>query len=113
MEEVEIPEVLKQFSEGLIAKQRPYVSIKATPLHCELNKDPLDVKGSKFLGVPFIPEGMEYPTDKNSDPLVLIAQINFSELPALEGFPERNPPALFQHKRVVGYVRSGKVYLYI
>ena len=87
MEEVKIPEALKQFSEGLIAKQRPYVSIKATALHCELDKDPLDVKGSKFLGVPFVPEGMEYPKDKNGDPLVLIAQINFSELPLLEGFP--------------------------
>jgi hypothetical protein len=40
MAEVAIPEVLKKFSEDLIAKQRSYVSIKATALDCELDKDP-------------------------------------------------------------------------
>ena len=88
MAEVAIPEVLKKFSEDLIAKQRSYVSINATALDCELDKDPLDIKRSKFLGVPFVPEGMEYPTDECGDPLVLIAQINFSEVPLLEGFPD-------------------------
>lgn len=87
MEEAVIPEILKQFSQGLIAKQRPYISVKATALDSELDKDPLDVKSSKFLGKPFVPEGMEHPKDKNDNPLALIAQINFSELPPLKGLP--------------------------
>jgi len=87
MEKVLIPEVLKQFSQGLIAKQRSYISIKATPLNSDLDKDPLEVQQSKFLGRPFIPEGMEYPKDESGAPLILIAQINFSELPSIEGFP--------------------------
>lgn len=113
MEEVEIPEVLKQFSEGLIAKQRPFVSIKATALDCDLDKDPLDVKNSKFLGVPFVPEGMEYPTDKNGDPLVLIAQINFSELPLLEGFPNEGILQLYFSTKEWWDMSGAEKFIYI
>jgi uncharacterized protein YwqG len=87
MENVKIPDVLKQFSEGLLKKQIPFISIEATPLDCELNSDPLGLQQSKFLGKPFVPEGTDYPVDRHGNPLVLIAQINFSETPELEGFP--------------------------
>lgn len=63
------------------------MSIKATACDGELNEDPLELKTSKFLGTPFLPEGMDYPEDSDGNPLILIAQINFSEAPALEGFP--------------------------
>ena len=86
-DKVNIPAVLNQFADELTNKQRPYVSIEATPLNCELDSDPLDLKQSKFLGNPFVPEDMAYPEDKHGNPLVLIAQINFSEVPELEGFP--------------------------
>lgn len=84
---VSIPAVLKPFADELIGKQRPYISIEATPLDCELSNDPLDLKQSKFLGNPFIPEDMVYPKDKHGNPLVLIAKINFSEMPELKDFP--------------------------
>ena len=84
---INIPEVLNQFADELTNKQRQYVSIEATPLDCELNNDPLDLKQSKFMGNPFVPEDMVYPEDKHGNPLVLLAQINFSEMPELEGFP--------------------------
>lgn len=87
MERIQVPEVLKPFSEDLLKKQKPYISIKATPLDCEPNNDPLGLQQSKFLGKPFVPEGMPYPEDKHGNPLALIAQINFSETPELEGFP--------------------------
>lgn len=87
MEKVIIPKVLAQFSQGLTEKQKPYISINAAPLECDLDKDPLELQQSKFLGKPFIPEGMEYPKDKSGNPMVLVAQINFSELPHLDGFP--------------------------
>lgn len=87
MEKVTIPDVLKPFSAHLLELQKPYISIKAKPLNYPLDKDPLDPKQSKFLGKPFIPEDMQYPMDKQGDPMVMIAQINFSEIPPLEGFP--------------------------
>jgi hypothetical protein len=42
---------------------------------------------SKFGGKPFIPKGFDYPTIKGK-PMVMIAQLNFAELPHLEGYPE-------------------------
>lgn len=46
------------------------------------------VFNSKIAGEPFLPEGFIYPVDKSSgEPLVFLAQINFSELPHIKGFP--------------------------
>jgi len=87
LNKVNIPAVLNQFAIDLTNRQRPYISIKATPLDNELGNDPLDLKQSKFLGNPFVPDDMVYPEDKHGNPLVLLAQINFSEIPELEGFP--------------------------
>lgn len=46
---------------------------------------------SKLGGVPYLPLGFEYPynTDPQSDkrPLKLLAQLNFSQLPRLDGYP--------------------------
>jgi len=83
-----VPMVLEKFTSELVDKQREYVAIKASPLDCELIEDTLNLKSSKFLGKPFIPVDMDYPRDKNDNPLVLLAQINFTEMPTLEGFPE-------------------------
>lgn len=113
MEEVEVPKVLKQFAQSLISKQRPYIAVKATPLDSELDKDPLDVKQSKFLGKPFIPVGIEYPKDKNGEPLVLIAQINFSELPQLEGFPDEGILQLYFSSTEWWGMSEGERILYI
>ena len=86
-DEVNIPDMLSQFSDGLTDKQRLYISIEATHLDYKLSEDPLDLKQSKFLGNPFLPEDMAYPKDKHGNPLILLAQINFSEIPELVGFP--------------------------
>lgn len=48
---------------------------------------------SKLGGVPYFPKGMEYPSVLEGEfagkPLKLLAQLNFAELPHLEGFPEK------------------------
>lgn len=50
----------------------------------------LSLISSKFGGYPYWPKGREYPVSKeNETKLVLLAQINFSELPHLEDFPEK------------------------
>lgn len=46
---------------------------------------------SKLGGAPYFPKGMEYPTVREGDnagkPMRLLAQLNLSALPKLEGFP--------------------------
>ncbi|MCI8515158.1 MAG: DUF1963 domain-containing protein [Lachnospiraceae bacterium] len=44
---------------------------------------------SKIGGSFYVPEDMLPPTDSASKPMYLLAQLNFSELPSLEDFPEK------------------------
>ncbi|MDR0766169.1 MAG: DUF1963 domain-containing protein [Odoribacteraceae bacterium] len=48
---------------------------------------------SKLGGVPYLPGGFPYPLDRREGrehvPLRFLAQLNFGEMPALEGFPGR------------------------
>ena len=49
----------------------------------------LSIFDSKFGGLPYWDESMEYPTDSNGDGLVLLAQINFEMTPINdERFPK-------------------------
>ena len=44
---------------------------------------------SKIGGPYYVPEGMEIPVDKNTDnPMFLLAQLNFTQLPMKEPFPD-------------------------
>lgn len=42
---------------------------------------------SMIGGQPALPPGVAYPTDANGKPMVHLVQINFAEMPPLEGFP--------------------------
>ncbi|MCL2387534.1 MAG: DUF1963 domain-containing protein [Defluviitaleaceae bacterium] len=44
-------------------------------------------KSSKIGGNPYLPKNFDYPCDKEGNPLKLLAQLNFDELPKLPGFP--------------------------
>lgn len=44
---------------------------------------------SKMGGVPYFPKGMEYPTNRDGEPLKFLAQLNFDKLPHIPGFPEK------------------------
>lgn len=52
-----------------------------------LADDPLELTQRKFLGKSFIPYDMEYPKDENGNHMILLAQLNFAEIPPLSGFP--------------------------
>lgn len=43
---------------------------------------------SKLGGIPYFPKNIEYPRSEDGLPLKLLAQINFEEIPFLEGFPQ-------------------------
>ena len=42
---------------------------------------PTDVTDSKIGGMPYLPKGMSAPTDENGEPLIMLFQLNFAQLP--------------------------------
>ncbi len=60
-----------------------YIDIKASPAN--------DIKTieSSFGAIPFIPCGFDYPVDKDGNSMIPLAQLNFSEMPTLAGYPEK------------------------
>ncbi|APZ47937.1 hypothetical protein BW723_17265 [Polaribacter reichenbachii] len=90
-----IPKFLKKYEEALKKYEREFVKINAKPIKCELLKDSLSIRESKFLGKPFLPLDKEYPKDKKGNPMIMIAQLNFEEIPNLENFPKEGLLQLF------------------
>lgn len=62
---------------------QPCVRITATP------SEQLELTDSKFGGYPYWPESKAYPVDSYGQYMYLLAQINFDEVPHLEGYPEK------------------------
>jgi len=79
------PDYLKEFESDLLKYKLDFIQIKAKPIQEEST---LSFTQSKFLGKPYLPTNMEYPKDKAGKPMVLLAQLNFSEIPKLENYPE-------------------------
>lgn len=50
---------------------------------------PKNIWNSKFVGKPYWPKEKEYPNTKDGNPLILLAQINFEEVPELKGYPTK------------------------
>jgi uncharacterized protein YwqG len=58
-----------------------YVEIKAS------STENIKRTESSFGYYPFIPFGFNYPLDKNGNPMIPLAQLNFSEIPNLKDYP--------------------------
>lgn len=56
---------------------------------------PLPLTASKFGGLPYWERTNEYPKSENGEPLYLLAQINFADVPHLPDFPERGLLQIF------------------
>ncbi|MEQ9438892.1 MAG: YwqG family protein [Cyclobacteriaceae bacterium] len=78
-----LPSVFAAYRPVIEKSLRPYIRIQA-----EIDED-VTVTQSKFGGLPYLPEGIAYPTDEDGLPLFLLAQINCQDLPALEDFPKK------------------------
>jgi len=89
------PDFLKPFEEKLNQYKRESIKISAKPQKENNYKDSLELKQSKLLGTPFFPKDKVYPTDDEGKPMIMIAQINFSECPTLLDFPEDGILQLF------------------
>ncbi|MBL8226930.1 MAG: DUF1963 domain-containing protein [Bryobacterales bacterium] len=46
-----------------------------------------DLFDSRVGGKPFLPQSTPYPHNEAGDPLLFLAQVNFSQMPKLDGFP--------------------------
>ncbi len=79
---MKLPPPLENLRKELEATQKLY--LKITPSFS--NK--MTVWESKFGGEPYFPKGLDYPKSPEGNPLVLLAQINFSETLLLENFPK-------------------------
>ena len=86
------PEFLKPFERDLRKYRMEYVKISAVPLK---KGERQRREQSKFSGSPFLPEGFSYPCDSSGNPMLMIAQLNFAEMPRLKDYPEEGILQLF------------------
>ncbi|GGP11884.1 MULTISPECIES: YwqG family protein [Oceanobacillus] len=78
---LQLPEALEQYRSIIQETMNPVVKVSTTERETSLFE-------SKFAGNPYFPVSMEYPKNEEGNPLKLLAQINFDEVPVhLPHFP--------------------------
>ncbi|MBD2068578.1 DUF1963 domain-containing protein [Leptolyngbya sp. FACHB-671] len=77
-----IPKALESKRDIFLATKMPFIHIEPF----ETNEF-LSPWTSKYLGTPYLPKEAQYPYMTDGEPLAFLAQINFSEVPKLEGYP--------------------------
>jgi len=85
-----MPAILERYRDRIEATIKPYLELKLIP------DQNLTWWQSKFAGwqnrkggFPYLPKGVDYPKTPDGNYLHLLAQINFAEVPHLEGFPKQ------------------------
>lgn len=79
-----IPDFLATFKTNLEEYKMETIKIEAISIS---NKESIEITESKFLGKPFLPKNIQYPTDEKGKPMILWAQINFEEVPNIDNYP--------------------------
>jgi uncharacterized protein YwqG len=80
---IAFPPELEPFHSQLTGTRMPFVRIKAGKAQTTTPWQ------SKVGGMPYLPKGTSWPVSPDGQPLYFLAQINFSEAPALAPFPEK------------------------
>jgi len=80
---LQLPAQLEPYRKQISASVKPFVRIFAKA------DDDSALTGSKFGGTPYLPQGHAYPTGSSGQPLFLLVQINFAEVPDLGTFPPK------------------------
>ncbi len=63
--------------------------------YLEFSQEAFGVADSHLGGVPYVPRGGDIPTDSGGSQLWLCAQINFAQMPPMDGFPDHGILQLF------------------
>ena len=86
----DLPPILERYRDRIEATIKPYLSLDLIP------DENLTLWQSKFAGrekspggFPYLPKEFNYPQTSDGEYLLLLAQINFAEIPDLEGFPKQ------------------------
>ena len=87
-----IPEFLSQYKAEIENYKLETVKISATPVS---QKEIMPINQSRFLGLPYLPTDVNYPVDKKGAPMIMLAQINFAEVPHLQNYPQKGVLQLF------------------
>lgn len=74
---------LAPFKNEILQSQTVALHIKAVP------SANISTLANKFGGFPYLPPNTTIPTDEAGNPMQLLAQLNFNELPKLEGYPNQ------------------------
>ncbi len=80
---LQLPNILEKFQEKVDTTLNHTIRIKPSA------QAPIYLWQSKIGGKPHWPKGMDYPKSKTGEWLFFLAQLNFAEIPALEGFPTK------------------------
>lgn len=91
-----LPNKLEKHREALEKTEREVII-------ATLAEDKPGITDSKIGGTPYYPEGTEYPLDQEGLPMLLLAQINFSELPKNDKFPKQGLLQFFLPKNDDGF----------
>jgi uncharacterized protein YwqG len=78
---IDLPPILEPLRKRIEDSAVEYVKITTTP------DDQLSPYASKFFGQPYLPLDTEYPLDTARRPMIMVAQLNFAEIPPLPDFP--------------------------
>ena len=89
-----LPTQLKPFAQKIAASKLAHVDVRPVI-------GPTTQWNSKLRGVPYYPKDKPWPLDVDAKPLVMLVQINFSEMPALTGYP---PEGILQIYISAGYL---------
>lgn len=71
----------------LFEKFKQETTIPSIILITERRSD-ISITDSKLGGSPYLPKDFAYPTSSKGEPLKLLAQLNFTQMPALANFPK-------------------------
>ncbi len=80
--QLQIPKELEQYRSILEESVKPYIKVSGTQAETTLFE-------SKFGGYPYVPINQEHPKDSNGQPMMLLAQLNFEEMPHVEYMPQK------------------------
>lgn len=79
----ELPPELSPYAKAIERSRLGYIGITLR------QPDALMPWNSRLGGTAYLPKGQAHPVGPDGKPLALLAQLNFSEMPALQGYPAR------------------------